>query len=88
MAPTWSHDAEPVDTHGDELWAGPFIMSLIARKLDQTTTFEWQSHTQSSSKVPHLSELLKLLDFQAQSESTTCEGIKCLAQIMPYMGNV
>ena len=44
-----------------------FITSIIELKLDATTMFEWQRHTQSQSEIPHYLEILKFLDFRAQA---------------------
>lgn len=47
--------------------SGPFITSLIELKLDQTTMFEWQRHSQSSANVPHYDDLLEFLSLRAQA---------------------
>ena len=44
-----------------------FITSLIELKLDSTTMFEWQRHTQSQNEVPHYCEMLEFLDHRAQA---------------------
>ena len=44
-----------------------FITSLIELKLDATTMFEWQRHTQAQNEVPHYQEMLKFLDSRAQA---------------------
>ena len=44
-----------------------FITSLIELKLDPTTMFEWQHHTQNQVEVPHCKELLEFLDHRAQA---------------------
>ncbi len=31
----------------------PFMTSVLELKLDATTTFEWQKHSQTQRKVPH-----------------------------------
>ena len=38
--------------------SGPFIMAVIELKLDQTTMFAWQMHSQESPDVPHYKDLL------------------------------
>ena len=54
---------------------GPFITSYLELKLDATTMFEWQCHSQSSTDVPHYDDLLKFLNLRAQaSESSTSES--------------
>jgi len=53
---------------------GSFITSLLELKLDTTTMFEWQRHSQSSVDVPHYDDLLKFLNLRAQaSESSASE---------------
>ena len=47
--------------------SGPFITSTIELKLDETTMFEWQSHSQKSSSVPHYQDLLDFLNLRAQA---------------------
>ena len=47
--------------------SGPFITSAIELKLDETTMFEWQSHSQKSSGVPHYQDLLDVLNLRAQT---------------------
>lgn len=47
--------------------SGPFITSAIELKLDETTMFEWQSHSQKSTGVPHYQDLLTFLDLRAQA---------------------
>ena len=44
-----------------------FITSIIELKLDPTTMFEWQRHTQSQTEVPHYREMLEFLDRRAQA---------------------
>ena len=55
--------------------SGPFITSMLELKLDATTLFEWQRHTQSQTDVPHYQELLTFLDLRAQaSEGSTASA--------------
>ena len=57
--------------------SGPFITSILELKLDTTTMFEWQKHTQSSTEVPHYQHLLEFVDLLAQaSETSTTEQAK------------
>ena len=42
--------------------SGPFITSILELKLDTTTMFEWQKHSQSSTEVPHYQHLLEFID--------------------------
>ena len=44
-----------------------FITSIIKLKLDPTTMFKWQRHTQSQNEVPHYREMLEFLDRRAQA---------------------
>ena len=54
--------------------SGSFVTSMLELKLDVTTMFEWQKHSQEHSKVPHFTKLLEFLDLRAQaSESSAPE---------------
>ena len=54
---------------------GPFVTSLLELKLDTTTMFEWQRHSQTSEDVPHYNDLLAFINLRAQaSESSTSES--------------
>jgi len=50
--------------------SGPFITSGIELKLDTTTMFEWQKHSQTSKDVPHYRELLEFIKVRAQASET------------------
>ena len=39
-----------------------FVTFMLETKLDQTTMFEWQKHSQGSKEVPDYLELLQFLD--------------------------
>ena len=55
----------------------PFITSVLKLKLDTTTLFEWQKHTQSQTEVPHYQELLTFINLRAQaSEGSATAAIK------------
>ena len=41
-----------------------FITAMLELKLDQTTIFEWQRHSQDSNYVSHHSALLEFLDLR------------------------
>ena len=57
---------------------GPFITSLIELRLDATTMFEWQRHSQGSADVPHY---VKFLNLRAQaSESAAQESSRGSSQ--------
>ena len=47
--------------------SGEFMTSLLELKLDPSTMFEWQRHSQDSNDVPHFQELLKFLNLRAQA---------------------
>ena len=60
---------------------GPFITSLIELRLDATTMFEWQRHSQGSADVPHYDDILKFLNLCAQaSESAAQESSRGSSQ--------
>ena len=42
--------------------SGRFITSLIEMKLDRSTIFEWERHTDENSDVPHYAEILEFID--------------------------
>ena len=44
-----------------------FVTSALETKLDQTTMFEWQKHSQGSKEVPDYLELLEFLDLRARA---------------------
>ena len=46
---------------------GPFITSVLELKLDSSTMFEWQRHSQESTDVPHYKELLDFINLRAQA---------------------
>ena len=50
--------------------SGPFIKSTLELKLDQSTMFEWQKHSQKSTGVPHYQDLLKFLNLWAQASES------------------
>ncbi len=49
---------------------GPFMTSVLELKLDATTTFEWQKHSQAQSKVPHYQDLLDFINLRAQASES------------------
>ena len=51
--------------------SSPFITSLLKLKLDQTSMFEWQRHTQTIDDVPYYQELLDFLNLRAQTSETS-----------------
>ena len=55
--------------------SGPFITSVLELKLDQTTMFEWQRHTQTINDVPHYQELLDFLNLRAQASETSISDL-------------
>ena len=44
-----------------------FVTSIIELKLDTTTSFEWQKHSQGTTTVPHYQDILDFLDLRAQA---------------------
>ena len=68
--------------------SGAFITALLEMKLDQSTMFEWQRHTQGKSDVPHLTEYLDFIDLRARaSEAIAQEGQKRHSQAVSTKGN-
>ncbi len=47
--------------------SGPFITSMLELKLDVNNMFEWQRHSQSSTDVPHYTELLEFVNLSKQT---------------------
>ena len=56
--------------------SGPFVTSILELKLDQTTLFEWQKHSQSSASIPHYRELLDFINLRAQASETSVKQQK------------
>ena len=52
---------------------GSFITSLLEMKLDPTTMFEWQRHSQEYPDVPDCQVLLDFLNLRAQAAEATTE---------------
>ena len=48
-----------------------FITSLLELKLDPTTMFEWQHHSQEHSEVPDCDVLLSFIDLRSQAAEAT-----------------
>ena len=44
------------------------VTSILELKLDPTTMYEWQRHTQDSNTVPDFDDLLEFLDLHARAE--------------------
>ena len=55
---------------------GQFITSMIELKLDPSTLFEWQKHTQTETKVPHYQQLLDFIDLRAQASEVSCTSLR------------
>ena len=62
----------------DEELSPSFITSTVELKLDSTTMFEWQRHTQSSKGIPHYHEILEFLDHRAQASEVSTPSKKQL----------
>ena len=57
--------------------SGAFVTALLEMKLDRSTMFEWQRHTQENSDVPHYLDILEFIDLRARaSEVVLREGPK------------
>ena len=54
-----------------------FITSLLEMKLDATTMFEWQRHSQDHTDVPDYQDLLDFLNLRAQAAEASIE--KCIS---------
>ena len=52
--------------------SAPFITSAMELKLDETTMFEWQTHSQKTTGVPHYQDLFKVLGPSCSSHRITC----------------
>ena len=52
------------------------ITSIIELKLDTTTMFEWQHHTQSQNEVPHYRDILEFIDHRAQASEISTPSRK------------
>ena len=50
-----------------------FITSLLEMKLDATTMFEWQRHSQDHTDVPDYQDLLDFLNLRAQAAEASTE---------------
>ena len=50
--------------------SGPFITSVLELKLDVTTMFEWQRHSQDDTDVSHYHKLLEFINLRAQASET------------------
>lgn len=51
----------------------PFITSLLEMKLDATTMFEWQRHSQEHTDVPDYQILLDFLNLRAQAAEASSD---------------
>ena len=58
----------------DPSW--PMVTSLIKMKLDRSTMFGWQRHTQGSSNMPHYVEILKIINFRARASKTVVTKVQ------------
>ena len=47
--------------------SGSFVTSILELKLDSTTMFESQRHSQDSRVVPHYAHLLEFLDLRVRA---------------------
>ena len=68
--------------------SGPFVTALLEMKLDPSTMFEWQKHTQEQSEVPHFMEFLEFIDLRARaSEAIIRESQRRQYQSAPGKGS-
>jgi hypothetical protein len=44
-----------------------FVTSILELKLDKSTMFEWQKHSQEFTDVPHFQKLLDFIDLREQA---------------------
>ena len=60
---------QPISIYASNQGHSPwtFVTSVLESKLDQTTMFEWQKHSQGSKDVPDYLELLDFLDLRARA---------------------
>ena len=47
--------------------SGAFVTALLEMKLDRSTMFEWQRHTQENLDVPHYADILEFIDLLARA---------------------
>ena len=60
-----------------------FITSLLELKLDSTTMFEWQQHSQKHTDVPNHQELLDFINLRAQASEATSSEKKTPRSTLP-----
>lgn len=53
--------------------SGTFVTSMLELKLDMSTMFEWQRHSQDESDVPHYSKLLEFINLRAQASESVID---------------
>ena len=56
---------------------GQFVTSIIELKLDSTTMFEWQKHSQSHTEVPDYQHILEFIDLRAQASEASLSEANC-----------
>ncbi len=65
-----------------------FMTALLELKLDVTTMFEWQRHTQDHTDVPSCQELLDFVNLRAQAAEASSSERKPLKGGLPgHLGN-
>ena len=65
-----------------------FITSLLELKLDPTTMFEWQRHSQEHSEVPDCDVLLSFIGLRAQAAEATVPDKKHKSNHPPSKANL
>ena len=64
--------------------SGTFVTALLEMRLNQSTMFEWQRHTQGKADLPHFTDFLDFIDLRARaSEAISHERQKCHSQTVP-----
>ena len=56
--------------------SAPFITSALELKMDTSTMFEWQRHSQDSVDVPDYSTLLEFLNLRAQASENSASSCR------------
>ena len=56
--------------------SGSFVTSLVELKLDGTTMFEWQKHSEGSTQVPHYTDLMDFLNMRAQASESSVPDLQ------------
>lgn len=63
---------------------GPFIISFLELKLDATTMFKWQRHSEASTDNPHYDDLLKFLNLRTQASKSSSDPARKARKLEPW----